>query len=535
MRRLIKRLRRREDGERGAILVMAAAGLILMTVSSALAVDIGQVAVERRKAQAVADLAALDAVRDIANATPVARQAAVRNNWNPLAPDHGFLVEVGSVDASNVFTPGVGARAVRVTATADVDHFFAPGTQEVRAVAVASLYDEAGFSLGSSLATLDTPRITLLNRIVGPMIGGNLNLNLVSWQGLTSADFTLRALQRKLVDGGLDVGTIDQLLETDITVRRLFEATADVLNDEGLIAAATVMDSIAASANGSTTIQLGEMFDFSQGTPGSAMDMAINVFQFVTATAKVANGSNFVSVPNAGIAVPNTTNTALTLQVIEKPVFYFGKTCPSAPAAACVSTGQVQLTVTPTIDKPITILGIAGARVINALPYSITAGGADGRLEAIDCVSNPKSITVGVDPKPVAATSTGTVRLTSTVLGVTTAVMDVDASGTFSTTGTHTSLNFLYPAEFGDPGKHAGSNSLGMSGTAYVASSWTVLGALSLPAADVAAAVVGTLAATMGDVDTNVVVPLLRALGVDAGSADVVATGIKCELFGLVQ
>jgi uncharacterized membrane protein len=196
--------------------------------------------------------------------------------------------------------------------------------------------------------------------------------------------------------------------------------------------------------------------------------------------------------------------------------------------------------VTPSIDKAISIAGIVGARVRNALPFTITAGGADGKIESIDCTSTPKSITVGVDPKQVTASSTGTVQLVSQIsvplVGtVVTPLLDVVTSGSLTTTGTHSSLPFSYPSEFGVPGKHAGSNSLGMSGTSYAAASWTVLGALSLPAANVAASVVGSLAAVMGDVDTNVVVPLLRALGVDAGSADVAALGLTCGLFGLVE
>ena len=57
-----KRLRRQAD-ERGAILVVAVAGVVLATIAAALAVDLGRQAAEKRTDQKVADLAALDGAR----------------------------------------------------------------------------------------------------------------------------------------------------------------------------------------------------------------------------------------------------------------------------------------------------------------------------------------------------------------------------------------------------------------------------------------------------------------------------------------
>ncbi len=53
----------RPDRERGSILVLSSVGLVLAMVATALSVDLGRLAQERRKNQKVADLAALDAVR----------------------------------------------------------------------------------------------------------------------------------------------------------------------------------------------------------------------------------------------------------------------------------------------------------------------------------------------------------------------------------------------------------------------------------------------------------------------------------------
>jgi uncharacterized membrane protein len=531
----------RRDDERGAILVMAAAALVVMTVSAALSVDIGRLAVERRKVQAVADLAALDAVRNIGSASTVAQQTALRNNWDPAAAGHTFTVELGSLDASRTFQSGVGSTAVRVTALSLVKYAFETGQRTVRSSAVAALHDESGFSLGSTLAALNTSNATMLNKIIGPMLGGSLNLSLVSWQGLTSATLTLRALRTKLLNAGITAGSVDELLNTNVNVRQLFQLAASALTDQGLIAAASTMNTIAASISGSTTVKLGTLFNITQGS-GSALDMTFSPLPFVTGIAQIVNGSNAVnvSIATGDIGVADTTGTTLSLTVVEKPKIYFGPICAASPVAACVSTAQVQLTVTPTISKNISIPPLIGTKVINSLPYTITAGGADGRLKAINCGAS-KSITVGVDPKQVTTNSSGTVRLTSTVLGITTALLDVNVSASATTTGSHTDLTFAYPSEFGPPGKHAGSNSVGLSANAYTANSWTVLGSLGgLPAGSVAATVAGTLASTMGSVDTAIIVPALQAIGLEVGAADVQAlaiptSGIACGLFGLVS
>ncbi len=53
----------RSREERGSILVLSTVGMVLAMISAGLAVDLGTLAHEARRAQKVADLAALDAAR----------------------------------------------------------------------------------------------------------------------------------------------------------------------------------------------------------------------------------------------------------------------------------------------------------------------------------------------------------------------------------------------------------------------------------------------------------------------------------------
>jgi uncharacterized membrane protein len=61
-----------------------------------------------------------------------------------------------------------------------------------------------------------------------------------------------------------------------------------------------------------------------------------------------------------------------------------------------------------------------------------------------------------------------------------------------------------------------------------------VLGSLPVSQTTITNAVVASLGPVQGSVDNAVVTPLFKALGLQVGSADVTALGIKCNVLGLV-
>src|SRR5205085_3660351 len=101
-------------------------------------------------------------------------------------------------------------------------------------------------------------------------------------------------------------------------------------------------------------------------------------------------------------------------------------------------------------------------------------------------------------------------------------------------------LSFSYPSEFAPPAfsKHAGSQPIGLQTlTTYTQGTVTVLGLipLGLSSGGIVSAVLGLLPGLLGAADTNVVTPLLTALGLDVGSADVTALkdALQCSVPGL--
>ena len=132
-RRLVRALARRcrlvlghEQGERGVIAVLAALLLTVTVTSAALSLDIAGRVAEVRRDQATADLAALDAVRNLVSAQTTAAASAKRNgvdntkNGNTVT---AVLGHIGLVAGQSGFIAGGGSSAVQVTVSTPYNDF----------------------------------------------------------------------------------------------------------------------------------------------------------------------------------------------------------------------------------------------------------------------------------------------------------------------------------------------------------------------------------------------------------------------------
>ena len=505
-------LRRRRD-ERGAILIMATVGVILAVVSAALAIDLGRIAQERRRDQKVADLAALDAVRDLANVDAVAKASALRNSFPTGAGFSVTGVEGIKVDGSCVPTPGAGSACVTVFST--MSNVFRPGDPVIKAVAVASRENKGSFSIGSSLASLD-PSDSVLDQYMRRVVQASGPVNVVSYNGLASANVTLKALQQQLLNAGLDVGTVDKLMNTSITLRQLLTATASALGPTNSAAAADV-NGIALAANSTLMVKLGDLIEVAQGSENAALASQVNVFRLVTGSAAVANGTNTVSIPSLTVSVPGVTSVSVGVKITELPKMYIGPTYGPQPHA---QTSQVELTVTPTINLAVPLAGT----ITGQIPLNIAAAKATGNLMAVDC-DTPTGITV--DATTGAATVSAGTTLSVQLLPALPFlpppaplnVLNVTVNGNAGA-GTHPGLDFTYPGEYGPPGQHVGSTTAGL-GTLLSANTGNVLvnAVLDLLTAG--------LRPVLNAVDNAIVRPLLKAAGADMGTADVIAHPVE--------
>ena len=157
------------------MLILAATGLVLAMIFAALAIDIGFLAADKRTDQKFADLAALDASRDLANIQALADASVARNYVRPAGrlPHHRRRAGQQPDGTGNYVADATG-KFVRVTVTSPRKPFFpfvSGTTRTVKAVAVAGAQDVAQFSVGLDSRHPRHPEAGILDQFFGAMLG----------------------------------------------------------------------------------------------------------------------------------------------------------------------------------------------------------------------------------------------------------------------------------------------------------------------------------------------------------------------------
>ena len=505
------------------MLVLSAAGLVLAMIFTALAIDIGFLAADKRTDQKIADMAALDASRNLLNIQPLADASVLRNGFIKDAK-HTVFAELVAPDGTGDYVPSATGKFVRVTIKSPRKPFFpfvSPTERTVTARAVAGGEPEAEISVGSTLASLDVQQ-SALDAILGPMLGlSAANLNAVSYDGLAAGNVDLRALQTNLLAMGYNVGTTDQLLNTNVRAADLLTATAQALGSKSPPDTVALLElnkiPIPLIPN-LMTVALGSLISLSQPSIDSALDATLNGFDIVSGAAQVANGNNFVAVPGINVSVPGVLpNTlAVGLKVIEPAQRAKGPV--NAPAYTTVAkTSQVVLQVKMSL-APLAIGQVLGVTL------NFTAGNGKATLKDINCAT-PSIMVTG-------ATSGATISgdVDGTVLGV-------PLLGTLHVTGDIASAaavdrTFLYPTQFRPPvgptpafSYHVGVANAGLAPIFPPGLTLSGTGALGL-LTGVVEPVLETVVTTLDTALVPTLGPILKVLGLDLAGADLGAIQI---------
>jgi len=386
---------RGEDGERGAILLIAAASLTLLVFAAALAIDIGGRAEEQTNDQKIADLAALDAVRVLpTDPTVEASSSADRNGYASLKSPTITPVE-GTWD-NGIFTPtSTSPNAVKVTITSVYNDFFGGGSPTLTGTAIALDEGEASFEIGSTLISIDA-----FNKLLA-VFGSNLTLSGVGYNGILSGTSTLGALQSQL---GLSALSPSQLLATNVTVAQLATAAGNILTNspDGSQSGAALTALGAAMASGTVNSQaevpLGSILG--PGTLdsgyGSALATNVNLLSLIAGGLELANGEAGASLPLA-VTIPGVTSATASITGIV-PAVWSGYGPPNDPGVTeNIPDTQVTMSLDVTMNVSVPSLPGLGGVVTVTLPMTVILGQASGTMTAINCVSGatlPTSITI---------------------------------------------------------------------------------------------------------------------------------------------
>jgi uncharacterized membrane protein len=393
--------------QRGAIGLMAAATLSLAVVMLLLVVDTGRLYMEQRKLQRVVDNAALEAVSRGGNCLPglsaasYAGQSAVRNGYivdasNTLATTCGTLVTAAT--GLRTFTvDAMQAAAVKVVASRTVTTSIAGGVQALfsgtpvslnttlnaSAVAAKPQPTVAQLNIRSTLASIDTAQSNILNPLFSGLLGGNVNLTALGWDGLLNTDINLlKYLDQLAINLNVAAGNYTQLLNTQATVTQLIQAAATVVQLNGATAQViTALGQLQVAAINAAPVKLGDILQLQTGTTSAGLDANLQLLQLVQGVVQLANSKSAVAA-TLPINVLGLANVTVRVKVIEPPQFSAigdparAKANPTGPDRIYVRTAQIRTLVS--VNLPVlsgvtgltnAVLGLVGALTptLNAL------------------------------------------------------------------------------------------------------------------------------------------------------------------------
>lgn len=504
--------------ERGSFAPMTALLLTVIVGFTAFAVDLGLQRAAARDMQAVADTVALDTARDPnlsacnnAALTAVANRSFDRRSVDPIGTTDDLVATAGHLNAEGVFEAGTGSSgcdAVEVSATTEVGYAFAPviGTDSGSATrtAVGTRSEPAVcFSAGTRALVLNTSESAL-----GPLLDYILRVELgaVGYDGLVD----LKNLSVPLADLAVElgVGSVQELVEAEVSLFNFMIAVADVLPTAGNAVTIELLRTVAAGID-DLSLRVGDILELGTGED-AGLDLDVNALDLLGAAIVAANGSNGLAVEGLGLDLGPLLSSGISLSIIEPPQIACGAPGPETVAR----TAQVRLNVVTRL------LGIDGIRSVSAARVSLGVDVASGAatLSGLSC-STPESATIIPRTSVVGITGAdGEDRATVTALGIADlALVRINLSGGVGGTQ-HAPATFTYPDE-GLPAAQTFGSAVGLS---LSVSGTQVLG---LPLGWLLDGIVSPLVSVVGSALNAVLTPVLSLLGIRIGTMDVSMLG----------
>ncbi|WP_460807398.1 hypothetical protein [Nocardioides salsibiostraticola] len=302
--------------------------------------------------------------------------------------------------------------AVEVTASVVVDRSFLPGSGGAVRSAVGANEKTACFQLGSYAAAIKTGNSALLAPLNG-LLG--LNLQAVSYQGLATGTLSVD----ELVATG-QVGTTDQLVGGQVTLGQLYNASLTALQNQGPTASvsnaaaiAGVQALIAQNVDLNSQVSLSDVLSIDTDD-SAALATQFNVLDVLTGAALVANGTNAIALTGITAGLGGVGGiTVNNLSLIERARLACG-IVPGNPGAAlatcatassplprgCAQNSQVRGSATIPLTIPNLVPGFA---VTATSQLTLDLGNASGVLNVPEptCVqgtlSDPDTLNVLVN------------------------------------------------------------------------------------------------------------------------------------------
>lgn len=399
--------------QRGSVVVYTAVTLLAILISATIAIEMGRIYGVNRQLQKMAAMAALDAVRDASRCSRLVApsQTDLMDRVRSSLDRNGVLDEMRQIDVEAGvigFETGTSRRflqpsslseatAVRVTLRRDFPALLTGLLPKQTSLMVASATADqpmsGAFTVGSGLVNLNGG---LLNAALGGLVGGNLNLSAVDYNGLAGVNVTLQQLATAL---NVNVQDLSNPLALQANLPVLSDSLRGLASSLSGTANSTVINLLnglataAASNRGTSALEnvLGS-YDLT-GASAPVVNLLDLIMNLAASTRLDPNGTGALvplNLPNTAVNLPNIANTAVRLRVLEAP--QPGRGRPGDPSAQA-STAQVRLEMRTQVSAVSSILAAlnilrpvlaASAPPIN-LGIDVDVAKATAFLDRIDC------------------------------------------------------------------------------------------------------------------------------------------------------
>lgn len=378
----------------GSVATLGALWLMVAVICLA-TIDIGNVFWQKRELQKIADLAALAG----ASGSPrsgACRAAAVDSivqnkglaSELTVATEGRWEVQAGKT-SEQYFSVGLTPiNACKVQVSRTVPYLFLFNTsanasgREITAFATAFRSPRlARLSVRSTLLELDTTKSSLLDLVVGGMLGGKIQLGVAGWQGIADANINLlQFLDALKIRASLNAGNYDEVVNAEVLLSKFMLAMADVLPQQGNAAAIAALNALAVAV-GQTKLAVADILKLGTGLGTEALRTDVKVLNMVALLAQFANSKSAAKV---GVNLDlGLVNTGVNLKVIEPAQSAIGDPDRDVIEA---KTSQIDLSV----GLGLNVLLVAGVNL--SLDVKVAQGSA--RVTGYQCTNPGKSLTV---------------------------------------------------------------------------------------------------------------------------------------------
>lgn len=431
MRRVLAQRRRESRG--ATAVVMALVTCFVLLPLSALAVDIGQQRVVRSDMQTAADTVALDMAQKLRDgSTPTDADAQADFRATALGNTPGVKLYLGYIDHDGTWSSdqglgcgsgshynsyfedpvvaGKSANAVMVAATGSVRFSMSAGSGGACRSAIATFSNQtACFTADSYAAQLNSGNSLVLNPILS-LLGTSVDTTVLSSSGIATANVNVLDFL-DVLKTNVGVGSVDELLNTNVSALQVLTAEAQVLTRAGSTAGGAINGQYIPNLGHlpqNLTFPLKSLIGLSQGS-GTAATANVNAFDLAMAALNLADGSHALT-----LAVSPATSVAdlhATATVIQKPQIQCG------PVGTQATSSQVNLAASGSIDGVDLVSELVDAVGSTLSLVSCATSLVTGHCQTLGATVDPFSVTASL--ANASGTLTGITCSGSTATGLT--------------------------------------------------------------------------------------------------------------------